>query len=92
MLMLGMRCLVRDFRLFFFFGSCFFFLFRQVMFRIVEDPMPPLPENCDAQLEHFLKQCFNKNPALRPSAEQLCEHPWLKTNWSAFKVCLFAFP
>ena len=70
-----------------FFILDFFINFSSVMFRIVEDPMPPLPENCDAQLEHFLKQCFNKNPALRPSAEQLCEHPWLKTNWSAFNVC-----
>jgi len=56
------------------------------MFQIVEDPMPPLPENCDALLEDFLNNCFNKNPGLRPSAEELSEHPWLKKNWSAFKV------
>ncbi|KAF7308499.1 hypothetical protein HMN09_00698900 [Mycena chlorophos] len=49
-----------------------------VMFRIVEDDMPPLPENCSPSLEDFLRQCFNKNPAERPSAELLGEHEWLK--------------
>ncbi|KAJ7066618.1 Pkinase-domain-containing protein [Mycena amicta] len=54
-----------------------------VMFRIVEDTMPPLPEGCSPSLQDFLKQCFNKNPAQRPSAELLCEHEWLKRNWGA---------
>jgi len=53
--------------------------------------MPPLPEKCDALLEDFLIKCFNKNPGLRPSAEELCEHPWLKKNWSAFKVTLIFY-
>ncbi|KAF7309786.1 Cell division control protein [Mycena indigotica] len=54
-----------------------------VMFRIVEDDMPPLPEGCSSSLEDFLKQCFNKDPTKRPSAELLCEHEWLKKNWGA---------
>ncbi|KAF7308545.1 Cell division control protein [Mycena chlorophos] len=54
-----------------------------VMFRIVEDDMPPLPESCSPSLEDFLKQCFNKDPTKRPSAELLCEHEWLKKNWGA---------
>ena len=58
-----------------------------VMFRIVEDPIPPLPDNCerDELLKDFLIRCFHKSPALRPSAEDLSEHPWLKKNWDAFK-------
>ncbi|KAH9941507.1 Pkinase-domain-containing protein [Amylocystis lapponica] len=49
-----------------------------VMFRIVEDAMPPLPEGCSDLLQDFLKQCFNKDPLKRPSAEMLCEHQWLR--------------
>ncbi|KAG7093683.1 hypothetical protein E1B28_007341 [Marasmius oreades] len=56
-----------------------------VMFRIVEDDMPPIPPGCSPLLEDFLKQCFNKDPAKRPSAELLCEHQWLKKNWGAHK-------
>ncbi|KAF5316572.1 hypothetical protein D9619_006466 [Psilocybe cf. subviscida] len=56
-----------------------------VMFRIVEDGMPPMPEESSEMLKDFLEQCFHKDPALRPSAEMLCEHPWLKTNWVALK-------
>ncbi|KAF7356594.1 Cell division control protein [Mycena venus] len=56
-----------------------------VMFRIVEDDMPPLPEDCSPLLEDFLRQCFDKDPTKRPSADLLCEHPWLKKNWGAHK-------
>ncbi|KAI0629135.1 hypothetical protein C8Q77DRAFT_1161317 [Trametes polyzona] len=56
-----------------------------VMFRIVEDERPPLPEECSEGLQDFLKWCFNKDPAKRPSAEQLCEHEWLKKHSAAHK-------
>ncbi|KAJ7116024.1 hypothetical protein C8R44DRAFT_628426 [Mycena epipterygia] len=56
-----------------------------VMFRIVEDDMPPLPDGCSPLLEDFLTQCFNKDPTKRPSADLLCEHQWLKMNWGAHK-------
>ncbi|TFY59959.1 hypothetical protein EVJ58_g5448 [Rhodofomes roseus] len=52
-----------------------------VMFRIVEDSMPPIPDGCSEPLQGFLRQCFNKDPTKRPSAEELCEHEWLKKNW-----------
>ena len=58
-----------------------------VMFRIVEDDMPPIPEGSSAALQDFLQQCFNKDPTLRPSAELLCEHEWLNKSLSALKVC-----
>ncbi|KAH8914541.1 Pkinase-domain-containing protein [Atractiella rhizophila] len=50
------------------------------MFRIVEDPYPPLPE-CSIELRDFLISCFAKDPDDRPSAEQLCHHPWVARNW-----------
>ena len=53
------------------------------MFRIVEDDMPPLPETCSSLLKDFLRQCFHKDPTKRPSADELCEHEWLKQNWAA---------
>lgn len=56
-----------------------------VMFRIVEDDMPPIPDGCSPLLEDFLRRCFNKDPAKRPGADLLCEHEWLKKNWGAHK-------
>jgi serine/threonine protein kinase len=48
-----------------------------VLFRIVEDDLPPLPE-VSPELEDFLKLCFTKNPRDRPAAVVLFEHPWVK--------------
>jgi serine/threonine protein kinase len=48
------------------------------MFHIVENDTPPLPQGCSEFLKDFLRQCFNKDPSKRPTAEQLCEHEWLK--------------
>jgi serine/threonine protein kinase len=63
-----------------------FFLLNTVMFRIVEDDMPPIPDVCTKPMRDFLRQCFKKNPAERPSAEMLFEHPWLKITWGEHKV------
>lgn len=52
-----------------------------VMFKIVDDDIPPIPDVCSPLMKEFLKQCFKKDPAQRPSAETLFEHPWLKTAW-----------
>ena len=57
-----------------------------VMFRIVEDASPPLPEDCSESLQAFLKWCFNKDPTKRPDAEQLFEHEWLQEHSAAHKV------
>ncbi|KAF8261926.1 kinase-like domain-containing protein [Lactarius quietus] len=52
-----------------------------VMLRIVEDESPPIPERFSGPLLDFLKECFHKDPAIRPSAEQPFEHEWLKNHW-----------
>ncbi|WWD09269.1 hypothetical protein V865_007392 [Kwoniella europaea PYCC6329] len=49
-----------------------------VLFRIVEDEMPPLPEGISDALNDFLKLCFIKDPNARPPAVMLFEHPWVK--------------
>lgn len=50
------------------------------MFRIVEDQCPPLPENISEDMKDFLRACFQKDPALRPSATELKQHPWILQN------------
>jgi serine/threonine protein kinase len=57
-----------------------------VMFRIVEDDYPPIPERFSRPLTDFLMECFRKDPAQRPSAEELFEHEWLKNHWGLNKV------
>jgi len=61
---------------------------RTVMFRIVEDECPPIPERFSGPLVSFLKECFHKDPGMRPSAEKLFEHEWLKNHWGLNKVSL----
>ena len=56
------------------------------MFHIVEDPSPPLPPDCSDALKDFFSQCFQKDPAKRPSAGELFVHPWLKDIWVELKV------
>ncbi|EJD47951.1 hypothetical protein AURDEDRAFT_102129, partial [Auricularia subglabra TFB-10046 SS5] len=56
-----------------------------VMFHIVEDDTPPIPDDCSALMKDFLMQCFHKDPAMRPSAEVLFEHEWLRVNWEHHK-------
>ena len=55
------------------------------MFHIVEDPVPPIPDDFSEPLKDFLKSCFRKDPSERPNAEQLCEHRWLKNHWGIHK-------
>ncbi|KAI9449930.1 kinase-like domain-containing protein [Lactarius psammicola] len=60
-------------------------LVLRMMFRIVEDECPPIPERFSGPLVGFLKECFHKDPAMRPSAKKLLEHEWLKNHWDLNK-------
>ncbi len=60
-------------------------LAMSAMFRIVEDDCPPIPEKCSDGLRDLLMQCFNKDPAKRPSAETLFEHEWIGQVWTNHK-------
>ena len=61
------------------------YLVLSVMFRIVEDD-PPIPGSFGDPLVAFLKECFHKDPAQRPSAENLLRHEWFKQHLSLDKV------
>jgi serine/threonine protein kinase len=49
-----------------------------VLFNIVQHRSIPLPENLSPELRDFLTLALQKNPELRPSAEQLLKHPWIQ--------------
>ncbi|KAI8873335.1 hypothetical protein GQ42DRAFT_118042 [Ramicandelaber brevisporus] len=49
-----------------------------VMFRVVnESPALPPPSQMSEEGLDFLSTCFTRNPAKRPTASQLLEHPWM---------------
>ncbi|CAG8648424.1 11051_t:CDS:2, partial [Paraglomus brasilianum] len=52
------------------------------LFRIVEDECPPIPSTISSELDDFLRLCFRKNSAARPTANELFKHPWILNNWS----------
>ncbi len=53
----------------------------QALFKMVEDPHPPLPAG-SPELKDFLLQCFNKDFRKRASAKQLLTHRWIASNAS----------
>ena len=55
-----------------------------VMFRIVENDGPPIPDGLSDFLVAFLKDCFYKTPAQRLCANELSQHEWL--DWALNKV------
>lgn len=48
------------------------------LFRIVQDDCPPIPDGLSPLLNDFLLKCFQKEPFLRASAEQLLKHRWIQ--------------
>jgi len=64
---------------------------RPVMYRIVDDDLPPIPDACSEEMRDFLMQCFKKDPADRPNAEKLFEHPWLKQTLGEVRVSVPRF-
>ena len=61
------------------------------MYRIVDDDLPPIPDVCSEEMRDFLMQCFKKDPADRPNAERLFEHPWLKQTLGEVRVSVSVF-
>ncbi|KAJ4828374.1 Mitogen-activated protein kinase kinase kinase 5 [Turnera subulata] len=49
------------------------------MFKVMRDS-PSIPEILSAEGQDFLRCCFRRNPAERPSASMLLEHRWLKNS------------
>ncbi|XP_031373373.1 mitogen-activated protein kinase kinase kinase 5-like isoform X2 [Punica granatum] len=51
----------------------------QAMFKVL-NRSPPIPKNLSAQGKDFLQCCFRRNPAERPSAVELLQHPFLRNS------------
>jgi serine/threonine protein kinase len=56
------------------------------LFRIVRDDSPPIPAEVSPLMRDFLAQCFQKNPMLRISAENLLKHAWFSNESSTRRV------
>lgn len=52
----------------------------QALFKMVEDPHPPIPEGYSGDLRDFLLKCFEKDFKKRPTAAQLLNHRWILAN------------
>ncbi|KAG0560320.1 hypothetical protein M758_10G166700 [Ceratodon purpureus] len=50
------------------------------LYRIVQDPRPPLPEHVSDGITDFLLKCFQKDAKLRPDAKTLLNHPWIRSS------------
>jgi len=48
------------------------------IYRMVQDVHPPFPDDISPELADFLKLCFKKEPADRPTARVLRNHPWMQ--------------
>ncbi|TKY57774.1 Mitogen-activated protein kinase kinase kinase YODA [Spatholobus suberectus] len=47
------------------------------MFKVLQES-PPIPENLSSVGKDFLQQCFQRDPADRPSAAKLLKHPFVQ--------------
>lgn len=47
------------------------------IYKMVNEDCPPLPDDISDLAQDFLKQCFQKEPDSRPTAEGLRKHPWI---------------
>jgi serine/threonine protein kinase len=51
------------------------------MFKVVRAD-PPIPDNLSPEGKDFLQLCFRRNPAERPTASMLLEHPFIKGSFA----------
>lgn len=56
------------------------------MFKILHNESPPLPEYLSAEGKDFLQCCFRTNPAERPPASKLLEHPFVRNSCSTHDI------
>ncbi|XXG49175.1 hypothetical protein AAC387_Pa02g3429 [Persea americana] len=50
------------------------------MFKVLRNESPPIPETLSPDGKNFLQCCLQKNPADRPSANKLLEHPFIRNS------------
>lgn len=51
----------------------------QALFKVL-NKTPPVPEALSPEGKDFLRCCFQRNPAERPSAATLLEHPFVRNS------------
>jgi len=51
---------------------------QHVFFKVGRGETPPIPTNLSKDARDFIMQCVQANPADRPSASQLLEHPFVR--------------
>ncbi|TKW30162.1 hypothetical protein SEVIR_2G016900v4 [Setaria viridis] len=49
------------------------------MFKVLHKD-PPIPENLSLEGKEFLQCCFKRNPAERPTASELLDHPFIRNS------------
>ena len=49
------------------------------MFKVLHKD-PPIPENLSHEGKEFLQCCFRRNPAERPTASELLDHPFIRNS------------
>jgi len=49
------------------------------MFKVLRTD-PPIPDNLSPEGKDFLRCCFKRNPAERPTASKLLEHPFIQNS------------
>ncbi|KAA8537703.1 hypothetical protein F0562_027307 [Nyssa sinensis] len=63
----------------------------QAMFNVM-NKSPPIPETLSPEGKDFLRKCFQRNPADRPSAATLLDHPFLRNSHDQnVSVCMQEF-
>lgn len=50
----------------------------RVIFNIVKKDPPPIKQKWSNEFRDFVKLCLTKDPAMRPDAGELLQHPFLK--------------
>ncbi|MCO5598438.1 hypothetical protein L7F22_052533 [Adiantum nelumboides] len=61
------------------------------MFKVTKVGAPPIPENLSADGKSFLRLCLQRNPADRPTASALLEHPFVNIQNDAQYNAVHAF-
>ncbi|PKU64731.1 Mitogen-activated protein kinase kinase kinase YODA [Dendrobium catenatum] len=60
------------------------------MFKVLHKD-PPIPETLPSEGKDFLQRCFRRNPAERPKANMLLDHPFIRSNHYNLHGSIHAF-
>lgn len=61
------------------------------MFKVTKVGAPPIPKSLSPDGQNFLRLCLQRNPADRPTAAALLEHPFVQIYNDAYHTTVHAF-